>query len=220
MRGAAQDCCTSVPLYSSQARAWSKSSLGFRWILKNCSGDVMQWNVCQDVRIYGVSALWLPVIPESVHLYCTCICLLVWMWVCARARGCVWLSLTASMGTRFILTLIMSKRLAMPLSHFSISSILPVRLGYTFSSLLPFLPSLNHQRRLHPICPSLRLSPVSTLPPTFVFVFRHPQWSYGCLDRAAGWGGHCNSIVFTPCLCLSLLCCFNVCSSSPLIWGN
>lgn len=98
-----------------------------------------------DVRIYGVSALWLSIIPESVHLYCTCICLLVWMWVCARAHacGCVWLSLTASMGTRFILTLIMSKRLAMPLSHFSISSILPVRLGYTFSSLLPFLPQFE-----------------------------------------------------------------------------
>lgn len=122
-----------------------------------------------DVRIYGVSALWLSVILESVHLYCTCICLLVWRWVCARARacGCVWLSLTASMGTRFILTLIMSKRLAMPLSHFSISSILPVRLGYTFSSLLPFLPSLNHQCSFLPICPSLRLSQVSTLPPTF-----------------------------------------------------
>lgn len=172
MQVAAQGCCTSVPLYSSQTRAWSKSSLGFRWILKETWIVLVMW--CSEICVSGGERedIWsLGSVAVRHPRIGTCICLLVWvwMWVCARARacGCVWLSLTASMGTRFILTLIMSKRLAMPLSHFSISSILPVRLGYTFSALLPFFPSLNHQCTFHPICPSLPLSQVSTLPPTF-----------------------------------------------------
>lgn len=119
--------------------------------------DSLWW--CEAVKCVEMKWIWIDsqlcdymlAVPESVHLYCACICLFVgvwvWAWVCAcahahahaHARGCVWLSLTATMGTRFILALIMSERLAIPSSHFSISSILSVRLGYTFLSLFLFL---------------------------------------------------------------------------------
>lgn len=97
-----------------------------------------------EVKMDWLSALWLHVSRPRIS---TTI-LYMYLFVCecvgrggvcvrARARCYVWLSLTATMGTRFILALIMSERLAMPLSHFSISSILPVRLEYT-SCLFPF----------------------------------------------------------------------------------
>lgn len=161
----------------------------------------MQWNVYQwrgsKDRMYRFSALWLSVIPDSVHLYCSCICLFVR--VCAH--GCVWLSLTASMGTRFILTLIMSERLVMPLSHFSISSLLPVSLGYTFLSLLPFS-SLNHDFLSHLSGSVCLKSPLC------------PQLFYLCwgitgdlIDAVhLGGAGHCSSIVFTP-VCVSVCAC-------------
>lgn len=60
-----------------------------------------------------------------------CVCKVVC--VCVRVLGlrggCVWLSLTASEGAGFILALIMRERLAMPSSHFSFSSLLPVASG-------------------------------------------------------------------------------------------
>lgn len=54
MRGAAQGCCTSVPLYSSQTRAWSKSSLGFRWMLKKL--ELFWW--CDAVKCVSVAGTW------------------------------------------------------------------------------------------------------------------------------------------------------------------
>lgn len=78
-----------------------------------------------------------------VHL-CVCACVYDVLCgracVCASASGCVWLSLTASKGAGFILTLIMRERLAMPSSHFSTSSILPVASGcFSFFFVLYFL---------------------------------------------------------------------------------
>lgn len=148
MSRAAQGCCTSTPLTLSHNCVWSNQD----WDIGYVDGFVSLW-WCEAVKCVEMKWIWIDsqlcdymlAVPESVHLYCTCICLFVsvwvWAWVCACARacGCVWLSLTATMGTRFILTLIMSERLAMPLSHFSISSILPVRLGYTFLSVFLFL---------------------------------------------------------------------------------
>lgn len=87
--------------------------------------------------------------PVMYTCYWTCLFLCcVCLGVCAS--GCVWLSLPASKGAGFILTLIMRERLAMPSSHFSTSSILPVASGcfsFLVSCSLPFssvdnLPSL------------------------------------------------------------------------------
>lgn len=148
MLRAAQGCCTSIPPSLSHNSVWSNQVWDIGYLDRF---DLFWW--CEAVKCVEMKWGWIDsqlcdymlVIPESVHLYCTCICLFVcvgagaWVCVCARVRDCVWLSLTATMGTRFILTLIMSERLAMPLSHFSISSILLVRLGYTFLSPFPFL---------------------------------------------------------------------------------
>lgn len=222
--GAAQGCCTSIPLSLSHNRVWSNQV----WDIGYLDGfDSLWW--CEEVKCVEMKWRWIDselcdymfVVPESAHLYCTCICLFVWVWAwvcscaCARPRGCVWLSLTATVGTRLILTLIMSERLAMPLSHFSISSILPVRLGYTFLSLFPFLFWIISAVFI----PSLCLSHLHFTPQLFLFVFSLGQCSHWCIEKTVlrvvhlCGGGHHDSIVFPPCVHLSSLSCFNVCSS-------
>lgn len=68
---------------------------------------------------------------------CTFECVWVFLFVFVPTCRCVWVSLTASKGAGFIPTLIMRERIAMPLGHFSDSSILPVASDY-LSVMLAF----------------------------------------------------------------------------------
>lgn len=74
--GAAQGCCTSIPLSLSHNRVWSNQV----WDIGYLDGfDSLWW--CEEVKCVEMKWRWIDselcdymfVVPESAHLYCTCI---------------------------------------------------------------------------------------------------------------------------------------------------
>lgn len=109
-----------------------RSSVSTEKVMSRCMCYKLHYKLSQGCCYLGTGT------SHTVHLS-VFVSGCLWHSVCMCVSGCVWLSLTASKGAGFILTLIMRERPAMPSSHFSSSSILPVASGcFSFSFLAPF----------------------------------------------------------------------------------